>query len=138
PADIGQLAFALVVDVHAEQVVPARGGFELTLVGVVEEVGHEHDDGASREDLVEKIESGADAGAGALGLGVEDLLDDAEDVRLALAERDEALHLVGEQDEGDAVVVLERAEGEGGRDLGGELALAAVAGAEQSGGADVD
>ena len=63
--------------------------------------------------------------------------DDAQDVAAAFARRDEFLHLVGEQNQADLVVVADGGEGEHGGDLGGEFALGLVARAEQAGAAHV-
>ena len=67
----------------------------------------------------------------------QNLADDAQHVAAAFARRNELLHLVGEQEQADLVVVADGGEGEHGGDLGGEFAFGLLARAEQAGAAHV-
>jgi hypothetical protein len=81
-----------------------------------------------------------DAQVGALRLRLEgeDLGDEGEHVLLALLGRHELLDAIGEDDEPDAIVVLDGGEGEQRRHLGGDLALGLLARAEGARAAGVD
>ena len=89
-------------------------------------------------DPIEIGERAGDVGAALPRLEVKEFADDAQDVVLALLRRDVPLHLRGENDEADAVVVLDCGEREQGAQFRSHLALERVDAAEGAGGRGVD
>ena len=73
-----------------------------------------------------------------LGLIVQDLPDDVEEVAATLFRGDELFHPVAEKQGADLVVVQDRGEGEDGGDFRNLFPLGLPGGAEQAGTADVD
>lgn len=139
-AGVGEFEFAGVDDLGGDDVVFGGEGAEVFFPGVVggEEVGDEDDEGAVGDALEGEVECGGEVGAGADGLFVEDVADDAEGVGAAFACGEVLFDLVGEEAEADFVAVVLGAEGEDGGDFGGAFAFGVLAAAVVAGAGDVD
>ena len=94
------------------------------------EVADDEHDGPAPHDAVDVIQGRRDVRSTARRLEDEQLANDPQDVPRSLAGRHELLHLVGEADEADLVVVLDRRERQRRTDLGDELALELAGGPE--------
>src|SRR6266571_6758382 len=159
PAQRRHFQFVSVGDVHAHDVVAAIGLSQRRIRGLgeaqrggqarareagggsgtmrFEKIRKHHRNGPMRSDATQELQRGVQVRAAPLRLVKEDFTDNPQDVAAAFARRHELLDFISEEDQPDFVVVANGGEGEHGSDLGGQLALGLLAGAEQSGAAQV-
>ena len=123
-----------------DEVVAARGDAQRPLVARDrrQEIGDQEGHRLPPHHVAEELQPGAERGPPALLLEGEDLAHHAQHVPLALLGRHELLHLVGEDDEADPIVVADRREGQHRRQLGRQVPLLPHARAEPPRGRHVD
>jgi hypothetical protein len=103
-----------------------------------QEVRDQKRDGLPPHDVPEEVQPDVQRRLATLLGERQDLADHAQDVPLALLGRHEFLDLVGEDDQPDAIVVADGGERQHRRDLGGQVALLALARSEAAGRRHVD
>ena len=128
--DLRQLLLARIDHRERDEVVPPAGHGKLTRKVGRLEIGDQENDGASVQDAVQVAQGAGRIGTASLRLEVKDVADEAQGVRAAFARREIMLHVIGEEEQTDFVVVADGGKGEHAGDFGGELALAELHAAE--------
>ncbi len=136
--DIRQHFLALVLHMERDEIVPPAGDRELAREVARLEVGDEKHDRATRLHFVQVSQRQRRIGPAALRFEEENFADQTERVRAAFLRRDVELHLVGEEEQPDLVVIPDGAEGEQAGHFRREFALRLRDAAKTAGGAHVD
>jgi hypothetical protein len=136
--DRWELCLARIVEDERDDVVFVAERSQRRFEVDVEKVrDHEHDVPLLR-DVREVVGHARDLGPGAARLGEKELAYHVEQVMTPLLRRDELPHPVREEDESDAVVVVQSRHREERRDVRGQLALRRAPRPEPSARGDVD
>ncbi len=137
-ADVRQFHLARVGDGDRHQVMAAVGNAQRLFIAGGNKIRHQKHHGAPRDDAIQIFQRQADVGALSLRLMIQQLAQHPQHVALAFFRRHEFLDAVGENNQADLVVVLDRRERQQGAQFGGDVGLHALEGAELAGGAGID